>query len=108
MHKIISTTTLVNELMLEALANDLLPHNEISLDASQFQLRLQGRAELLHPEARLCDCYQVQLCHRLDQPLKLILEPKDVDQPSVKKDYSDTDQFTPQNNFSNNRPTPTE
>nr|CAH8830159.1 unnamed protein product [Trichobilharzia regenti] len=102
------TTTLVNELMLEALANDLLPHNEISLDASQFQLRLQGRAELLHPEARLCDCYQVQLCHRLDQPLKLILEPKDVDQPSVKKDYSDTDQFTPQNNFSNNRPTPTE
>ncbi|CAH8437962.1 unnamed protein product [Heterobilharzia americana] len=101
------TTTLVNELMLEALANDLIPH-EFSLDANQFQLRLQGRAELLRPEARLCDCYQVQLCHRLDQPLKLILEPKDVDQPSAKKDFSDIEQFNPQNYFMHNRPTPTE
>ncbi|KAK4472179.1 hypothetical protein MN116_000477 [Schistosoma mekongi] len=78
------TTTLVNELMLEALANDLIPH-EVILDVNHYQLRLQGRAELLRPDAYLCDCYQVQLCHRLDQPLKLILEPKDVDQPFMKK-----------------------
>ncbi|VDP52656.1 unnamed protein product [Schistosoma mattheei] len=42
------TSTLVNELMLEALANDLIPQ-EIVLDVNHFQLRLQGRAELLRP-----------------------------------------------------------
>ncbi|XP_018648389.1 phosphatidylinositol-4,5-bisphosphate 3-kinase catalytic subunit alpha PI3K [Schistosoma mansoni] len=101
------TSTLVNELMLEALANDLIPQ-EIVLDVNQFQLRLQGRAELLRPDARLCDCYQVQLCHRLDQPLRLILEPKDVDQPYMKKTVSNNEQFIPQNFFTNNRPIPTE
>ncbi|CAH8464144.1 unnamed protein product [Schistosoma bovis] len=101
------TSTLVNELMLEALANDLIPQ-EIVLDVNHFQLRLQGRAELLRPDARLCDCYQVQLCHRLDQPLRLILEPKDVDQPYIEKTLSTNEQFIPQNFFTNNRPTPTE
>ncbi|CAH8454387.1 unnamed protein product [Schistosoma turkestanicum] len=101
------TTTFVNELMLEALANDLIPQ-EINFDVNQFQLRLQGRAELLRPDARLCDCYQVQLCHRLDQPLKLILEPKDIDQHYMKKTFSDTEQFNPQNYFTNNRSMPTE
>lgn len=44
----LATSTLVNELMLEALANDLIPQ-EIVLDVNHFQLRLQGRAELLRP-----------------------------------------------------------
>ncbi|VDP16986.1 unnamed protein product [Schistosoma margrebowiei] len=101
------TSTLVNELMLEALANDLIPQ-EIVLDVNHFQLRLQGRAELLRPDARLCDCYQVQLCHRLDQPLRLILESKDVDQPYMEKTLSINEEFIPQNFFTNNRPTPTE
>ncbi|TNN14949.1 Phosphatidylinositol 4-phosphate 3-kinase C2 domain-containing subunit alpha [Schistosoma japonicum] len=102
------TTTLVNELMLEALANDLIPP-EVILDVNEYQLRLQGRAELLRPDAYLCDCYQVQLCHRLDQPLKLILEPKDVDRPYFKNTLSDdNEQFNPQSYFTNNRPTPTE
>ncbi|VDP64508.1 unnamed protein product [Schistosoma mattheei] len=44
----------------------------------------------------------------MDQPLRLILEPKDVDQPYIEKTLSTNEQFIPQNFFTNNRPTPTE
>ncbi|TPP62449.1 hypothetical protein FGIG_09627 [Fasciola gigantica] len=68
-------STFVCELMMEALSNIALPAGA-SMNANDYQLRIHGRAELLNPQARLCDCDQVQLCHRLDLPLRLILEPK--------------------------------
>ncbi|TGZ75668.1 hypothetical protein CRM22_000239 [Opisthorchis felineus] len=90
-------STLVSELMLEALSNDVVPQNT-DLNVNKYQLRLHGRAELLNPDARLCDCNQVQLCHRLDLPLRLILEPRLHNDSSVLStgDASTGENFKPQ------------
>ncbi|KAG5448570.1 Phosphatidylinositol 4-phosphate 3-kinase C2 domain-containing subunit alpha [Clonorchis sinensis] len=96
-------STLVSELMMEALSNDVVPHNT-DLNVNKYQLRLHGRAELLNPDARLCDCNQVQLCHRLDLPLRLILEPRLHNDSSVLStgDASTGENFKPQSMPINN------
>lgn len=103
------TTTLVSELMMEALASDLIPHGS-NLNVRAYQLRLHGKAELLRPEARLCDCHEVQLCHRLDQPLNLVLEPRIIEINSDHKGHDEVQEsFKPQISDANSsRQTPSE
>ncbi|KAA3676112.1 phosphatidylinositol-4-phosphate 3-kinase, partial [Paragonimus westermani] len=92
-------STLVSELLMEALANDSITPYESNPSADDYQLRLHGRAELLHPDARMCDCSQVQLCHRLDQPLRLILEPRKFHHYSNMPECGSPPSFNPQSCF---------
>ncbi|KAF5400632.1 hypothetical protein PHET_06179 [Paragonimus heterotremus] len=47
----------------------------------------------------MCDCSQVQLCHRLDQPLRLILEPRKFHQSSDMPESGSPPPFNPQSCF---------
>ncbi|CAH8572890.1 unnamed protein product [Dicrocoelium dendriticum] len=47
-------------------------------------------------DSRLCDCNQVQLCHRLDIPLRLILEPKERNVSHQSSESERQESFDPQ------------